>query len=79
MNGKILVRPKVAIFSQHNDIVVDYLKDDPNNILMAFSPDDNNLGQTFEKWMLLPAVQRWFAAENETYSIGIQIYAVNPE
>ncbi|WP_416878512.1 alpha/beta hydrolase family protein [Litorimonas sp.] len=56
MEGKILVDPRTAggastgsrlgnsaIFRQFNNVVVDWLEDDPNHILMAYSDKDNNL------------------------------------
>lgn len=56
MDGKILVDPRDAgrsatgsrlgksgIFRQFNNVVVDWLEDDPDHILMAYSERDNNL------------------------------------
>lgn len=40
MNGKILVKPPNSIIRQYNGKVIDFLEDDPDYILMAFS--DNN-------------------------------------
>lgn len=37
--GKILVKPK-DIFRQFNDVVVDWLEDDPKHILMAYSKEE---------------------------------------
>ena len=41
MKGKLLIKPK-GIFRQFNNIVVDFLPDDPENILMSFSDADSN-------------------------------------
>lgn len=56
MDGQILVDPRTAggattgsrfadsaIFRQFNNVVVDWLEDDPDHILMAYSEKDNNL------------------------------------
>jgi dipeptidyl aminopeptidase/acylaminoacyl peptidase len=40
MKGKILVKPK-DMFRQFNHVVVDYLEDDPDHILMSFSETSN--------------------------------------
>ncbi|MEP3890834.1 MAG: prolyl oligopeptidase family serine peptidase [Hellea sp.] len=37
--GKLVVKPK-RIFRQFNDVVVDWLEDDPEHILMAYSDDE---------------------------------------
>ena len=42
MKGKFLIKPKGDQFRQFNNIVVDFLADDPDHILMAFSNDDSN-------------------------------------
>ena len=47
--GKLLIKPRLGQFRQYNHVVVDYLEDDPKNILMAFSPDDNNLTPDLRK------------------------------
>lgn len=49
MEGKTLIRPDRGVFRQFNHVVVDYLEDDPENILMAFSPDDNNVEPDLRK------------------------------
>ncbi|MFK8030057.1 MAG: alpha/beta hydrolase family protein [Gammaproteobacteria bacterium] len=49
MKGKILVKPEKGVFRQYNHVVVDYLEDDPDNILMAFSKDDNNVKPDLRK------------------------------
>ena len=41
MKGKLLIKPK-GIFRQFNNNVIDFLPDDPNNILMSFSDADSN-------------------------------------
>ncbi len=41
MKGKILVRTD-KYFRQFNNVVVDFLSNDPDHILMAFSSDDSN-------------------------------------
>ncbi len=54
--GKILIDPRgqgdvvagsklqrMDLFRQFNNVVVDWLEDDPDHILMAFSEDDNNV------------------------------------
>ena len=43
MKGKILIKPERGVFRQYNNVVVDYLEDDPDHILMAFSKEDNNV------------------------------------
>lgn len=42
MVGKVLVKPDPGELRQYNNVVVDYLEDDPDHILMAFSKGDNN-------------------------------------
>lgn len=42
MTGKILIKPD-AIFRQNNSYVVDFLEDDPDYILMAFSDKNQHL------------------------------------
>lgn len=49
MEGEVLVRPGVGVFRQFNHVVVDYLEDDHDHILMAFSNDDNNLQPDLRK------------------------------
>ena len=85
MKGEILVDPreegsktsgsrlqKNGIFRQFNNVVVDWLEDDPNNILMAYSnKDDNNREPDLRKVNVingrsevvkgaLPGVQTWY-------------------
>lgn len=49
MKGRVLIRPDVGVFRQFNHVVVDYLEDDPDYILMAFSPEDNNIKPDLRK------------------------------
>ena len=42
MKGKFLIEPDRGQFRQFNNIVVDFLPNDPDHILMAFSNDDSN-------------------------------------
>lgn len=42
MSGKILVKPKKGVLRQYNSTVVDWLEDDPDNVLMSFDKDANN-------------------------------------
>lgn len=49
MTGEVLVKPAVGVLRQSNHVVVDYLEDDPDNILMAFSREDNNLQPDLRK------------------------------
>jgi len=41
MKGRFLIRPK-GIVRQYNNVIVDWLDNDPDHILMAFSDEDNN-------------------------------------
>ncbi len=41
MKGKFLIKPP-ELFRQFNDVVVDFLEDDPDHILMSFSDDNTN-------------------------------------
>ena len=50
MKGKFLIKPKKGVFRQFNNNVIDFLADDPDHILMAFSDTDDNNEQ--------PAVKR---------------------
>lgn len=38
--GKFLIKSKYGIFRQNNNTVIDFLSDDPDHILMAFSDED---------------------------------------
>jgi len=42
MKGKILIKPPRGLFRQYNSTVVDWLEDDPDNVLMAFDKNTNN-------------------------------------
>ena len=48
MKGKILVKSK-GVFRQFNNIVVDWLEDDPDYILMSFDLDSNNQRPSLRK------------------------------
>lgn len=41
MKGKILIKPR-DVFRQYNNVVADWLEDDPEHILMVFDEDSNN-------------------------------------
>ena len=43
MKGKILVKPSNKTFRQYNGTVIDFLEDDPDHILMAFSNTDQSM------------------------------------
>lgn len=42
MKGKVLIKPPRGLLRQYNNVVVDWLEDDPDHILMSFSPSSNN-------------------------------------
>lgn len=48
MKGRILIKPK-GIFRQFNNVVVDWLEDDPEHILMSFDDRSNNLQPSIRK------------------------------
>lgn len=67
---ELLIRPKRGLFRQFNDRVVDFLEDDPDHILMAFSdldttaPDIHRVNVATKRYKRLkrgnPTIQSWY-------------------
>ena len=55
--GRMLVKPK-GIFRQYNDRVVDWLEDDPDHILMAYSDENNDPYPDIKKVKVATGVDR---------------------
>lgn len=79
--GELLVRPKNRMFRQYNNVVVDWLEDDPDHILMAYSnesfdpyPDiyKVNVAGKGEKRILRgrTGIQYWTTDDNGVPRIG---------
>lgn len=49
MKGKILIKPDPSLSRQFNNIVVDWLEDDPDHILMSFDDKSNNRQPSIRK------------------------------
>lgn len=79
--GKLLVKPK-GIFRQYNNVVVDWLEDDPDHILMAYSnkafnpyPDIHKVEVSGKRTKRIQrsrtGIENWITDDNGVPRIGI--------